>query len=100
MNPQMATDTAATAANALTPEMAGASMSLLQRFQGGGFFMWPILFVGIVSLFIVLERLYALYGKTKFDKAAILSEVRNAIYSGRLVVVGTTLIHQIIQAGF
>jgi biopolymer transport protein ExbB/TolQ len=62
--------------------------------------MWPILFVGLISLIIILDRVFALYLNTTFDKTQILSEVRNAIYSGRLVVMGQTIIHQIIQAGF
>jgi len=75
-------------------------LTLLDRYNGGGYFMHPIAIVGLLALVIVLDRAYALYVQNKFDKAQILSEVRNAIYSGRLVVVGQTLIHQIIQAGF
>lgn len=76
------------------------SMSLIERFHAGGVFMYPIAIIGIISLFIILDRLYKLYVDTKFDKAQILSEVRNAIYSGRLVVMGQSIIHQIIQSGF
>lgn len=79
---------------------AAPAMTLLDRFHGGGAFMYPIATVGLISLLIVLERFYTLYVSTKFDKAQILSEVRNAIYSGRLVIVGQTLIHNIIQSGF
>lgn len=75
-------------------------MTLIERFHAGGFFMYPILILGIIALLIVLERAYSLFVATKLDKGQILSEVRNAIYSGRLVVSGQTLIHQIIQAGF
>ncbi|MBN8555859.1 MAG: MotA/TolQ/ExbB proton channel family protein [Deltaproteobacteria bacterium] len=79
---------------------AAGSMSLIERYHDGGVFMHPIALVGIIALIIVLERFYTLYVKTSYDKAGILSEVRNAIYSGRLVVVGQTMIHHIIQAGF
>ncbi len=96
MDPMTTANTAATAGNALVEQ----HMSLIDRYFAGGFFMHPIALVGLIALLIVLERFHALYVQTKFDKAAILSEVRNAIYSGRLVVVGTTIIHQIIQAGF
>lgn len=75
-------------------------LSLIDRFKLGGVFMYPILFVGLISLFIVLDRIVALFINTRFDKTQILSEVRNAIYSGRLVVMGQTVIHQIIQSGF
>ncbi len=76
------------------------SMSLFERFEAGGVFMYPIAFIGLICVFIILERLYVLYVDTKFDKGQILSEVRNAIYSGRLMVMGQSLIHQIIQSGF
>ncbi len=75
-------------------------LTLLGRYHQGGFFMHPIAILGLIALVIVLERFYSLFVATKLDKAAVLSEVRNAIYSGRLVVGGGTMIHQIIQAGF
>ncbi len=76
------------------------SMTLWQRYESGGFFMHPIALLGIIALLIIFDRFNALYLRTKFDKGAILSEVRNAIYSGRLVLMGQTMIHQIIQSGF
>lgn len=76
------------------------TLTLMGRYEKGGFFMHPIAILGLIALVIVLERAYALFLQTKLDKASILSEVRNAIYSGRLVVGGSTMIHQIIQAGF
>lgn len=75
-------------------------LSLIDRFKLGGVFMYPILFVGIIAFLIILDRVVALFLNTRFDKTQILSEVRNAIYSGRLVVMGQTMIHQIIQSGF
>jgi biopolymer transport protein ExbB/TolQ len=81
-------------------EAALHSMSLVDRYIAGGVFMHPIALLGIIALIIIIERLITLYVKTKFDKGQILSEARNAIYSGRLVMVGQTMIHQIIQAGF
>jgi biopolymer transport protein ExbB len=92
---QTTTQTAAQVTDA-----AASSMGLIQRYYAGGTFMHPIAIVGLIALIIILERTYSLYIKTSFDKAGILSEVRNAIYSGRLVVVGQTIIHQIIQSGF
>ena len=76
------------------------SLTLIERYEAGRFFMHPIAVVGIIALFIIIERVYALFVQHQFDKAKILSDVRNAIYSGRLSVGGSTMIHQIIQAGF
>jgi biopolymer transport protein ExbB len=91
----------------MEPEVAGElaetavhSMSLIERYVAGGFFMHPIAIIGIIAILIALDRINSLYFKVKFDKAQILSDVRNAIFSGRLVVVGQTMIHQIIQSGF
>lgn len=61
--------------------------------------MHPIAAIGFISIFLIIERYRTLYG-TKFDKVAITSEVRNAIYSGRLHLIGSSIIHKIIQAGF
>ncbi len=77
-----------------------ASMTLWQRFESGGIFMYPIAFVGLIALIIVIDRLQTLFIKTNFDKASILSEVRNAIFSGNLSVAGTTIVHHIVQSGF
>ena len=76
------------------------SLTLLERYEKGGVFMHPIAFIGLIALFIVIERFYTLYIKTQFNKAQILSEVRTAIYAGRLMIAGQSLIHSIIQAGF
>lgn len=65
----------------------------------GGIFMHPIAAIGLIAIYLVIERAKTLYG-TRFDKTAITSEVRNAIYSGRLHLMGQTIIHKIIQAGF
>lgn len=62
--------------------------------------MHPIAIIGLISAIIVIERFLTLYLKTRFDKNNIASEVRNAIYSGRLSVMGGTIVHKIIQAGF
>lgn len=70
-----------------------------EHYLAGGIFMHPISVIGLIAIYLIIERSRKLYG-TKFDKAAITSEVRNAIYSGRLHLVGQTIIHKIIQAGF
>lgn len=76
------------------------TQGLWGRFEAGGVFMYPIAFIGIIALIIICERIYTLFLKTQFDKDQILSEIRNAIYSGRLAVLGSTIIHRIIQSGF
>lgn len=81
-------------------EEVSSGFSLLEQYQAGGFFMHVILLVGVVALIIALERFYTLYLKTKFNKSQILTDAKNAIFSGRLVLAGDTLIHKIIQAGF
>jgi len=81
-------------------EQMGFIESVFHQYNMGGVFMHPIALVGLVSLFIIIERFSTLFLKTKFNKEQILGEVRNAIYSGRLQVVGDTLVHRIIQSGF
>ncbi len=81
-------------------EHAAQSMTLIERYHAGGFFMYPITVVGAIALLIVLDRLYTLFVRTTFDKTQILTEVRNAIYSGSFSLMGSTIIHQIIQSGF
>jgi len=76
------------------------SSGLLERYHAGGVFMHPIAIIGIIALIIIIERVNALFLKTRFNKNQILSEVRNSIFSGRLQVMGQSMIHQIIQAGF
>lgn len=77
-----------------------ANMTLLDRFHAGGIFMYPILFIGIICLAIIFERINALFFKASFNKSSVLTEVRNAIYAGNLSVMGGTIVHQIIQSGF
>lgn len=81
-------------------EQVAHTMTLMERYQAGGIFMYPITVVGIIALFIVIDRVYALFVKTTFNKEQVLTEVRNAIYSGSLSLMGSTLVHQIIHSGF
>lgn len=75
-------------------------MGLIDQFQAGGFAMYIIAAIGIIALIITITRFYVLFGQTRFNKEAILTEVRNAIYAGQLTVAGSTIVHRIIQAGF
>lgn len=85
------------------PQQLGFFSAVIHHhFAGGlaGMLMFGITLTGLISLLIVVERVSTLYLKTQFNKESILSEIRNAIYSGRLNVGGATIIHQIIGAGF
>lgn len=75
-------------------------MSIIDHYLAGGWVMHVIAIYGIIALLIAIERFMTLYMKTRFNKESILSEVRSAIFSGRLQVMGQTLVHKIIQAGF
>ncbi len=62
--------------------------------------MHPIAIIGIIAIFITIERIQTLFFQTRFNKNLISSEVRQAIYSGRLSIAGSSIIEKIIQAGF
>jgi biopolymer transport protein ExbB len=83
-----------------TVEQMGFFENVLHQYTLGGVFMHPIALVGLIALYIVFERYQTLYVKTRFNKDQILGEVRNAVFSGRLQVMGDTLVHKITQAGF
>lgn len=74
--------------------------AVFDQYQAGGVFMHFIAIYGIIAVFIVIDRYKKLYLQTKFNKDSILSEVRNAIFAGRLQLMGSTIIHRIVQAGF
>lgn len=87
----------------LAAEAAGETnfvLSVWEQYQAGGVFMHFIALVGVIALFISIERFVTLYLLTRFNKGQIVSEARNAIYSGRLMMSGHTILHRIIQAGF
>lgn len=81
-------------------EEYSTGMTIWNQYRAGGIFMHPIAMMGLLSLAISLERFYTLYLKTRFNKGPISTEVRNAIYSGNLTVLGDSIVHKIIQAGF
>ena len=83
-----------------TMEEVSTGMTIWQQYQAGGIFMHPIAIIGVIALFITIERINALFFQTKFNKNAISSEVRQSIYSGRLSIMGSSIIEKIIQAGF
>ncbi|MCK6572502.1 MotA/TolQ/ExbB proton channel family protein [Myxococcota bacterium] len=58
---------------------------LIQHFNEGGLFMWPILVVGIVVIGIVGERSYVLFFKALNRKDEFTREMRKLILSGNFV---------------
>lgn len=53
-------------------------------FQHGGFWMWPIMMIQVVSLGIVVERFYSLYFKRKVDQMAVVEGMEDSIRRGEL----------------
>jgi biopolymer transport protein ExbB len=58
---------------------------LIQHFNEGGLFMWPILLTGIVVMGIVGERAYVLFFKALNRKDEFTREMRKLILSGNFV---------------
>jgi biopolymer transport protein ExbB len=59
--------------------------SLIQSFNDGGLFMYPILVVGLAALGIVGERAYVLFFKALNRKDEFTREMRKLILSGNFV---------------
>jgi len=49
----------------------------------GGWAMWPILFCSIISLSIILERLFK-FRKVRFNSTAFLSQMEDSVMAGRI----------------
>ena len=58
--------------------------NIVRAFEGGGFYMWPILALLIFSLIIFIERFYVLYIENREDKTALLTGLNNYIMKGDL----------------
>lgn len=58
-------------------------------FEHGGFWMWPILIFQLVSIAIVIERVFALYVKRKVNQAGVAQQFEDSIKRGD--------IHSVIQ---
>jgi biopolymer transport protein ExbB len=65
-----------------------AEMDLLTKitfaFEHGGFWMWPILAIQLVSISIVLERSYALFFKRKKSEIAFAESLEDSIRRGEI----------------
>jgi biopolymer transport protein ExbB/TolQ len=58
--------------------------SIGESFDEGGFWMFPILAVGIIVILIVVERSYVLFFQTSSKREAFLSQMRSLIMSRNL----------------
>jgi biopolymer transport protein ExbB/TolQ len=53
-------------------------------FSHGGFWMWPILALQVVSIAIVIERFYSLYSKRKLNQVATAAGFEESIRRGEI----------------
>src|SRR4051794_32926430 len=61
--------------------------SIASAFQGGGFWMYPILAINLVSVAIMIERAYALFLSRKVDQRQVADSFEDSIRRGELDVV-------------
>lgn len=59
-------------------------LAFTKAFEEGGPWMYPILVLGIVVIFIVVERTYVLFIRTSSKREAFLSQMRSLIMSRNL----------------
>jgi len=55
---------------------------ILKAFEGGGFWMWPILAIFLVCWSIMIERAYFLFGSIREDKEGLLRALNNNLLRG------------------
>lgn len=58
---------------------------IIQHFNEGGLFMWPILVLGVIAIVIVVERANTLFMKATNRKEEFTREMRKLILSGNFV---------------
>lgn len=58
--------------------------SIASAFQGGGFWMYPILAINLASIAIMLERSYVLFLKRKVDQRQVADAFEDSIRRGEL----------------
>lgn len=58
---------------------------IVQHFNEGGLFMWPILVLGLIAIVIVVERANTLFMKATNRKEEFTREMRKLILSGNFV---------------
>lgn len=56
-------------------------------FEHGGFWMWPILSIQLVSIAIMIERTYALFFKRKLDQHKVIAGFEDNVRRGEMDIV-------------
>jgi biopolymer transport protein ExbB len=72
------------------PTVTEPSMSLLELLFKGGWVMLPILFLSLVAVFVIVERILALNRASK-NKAGLLDSVKGSIMRAELNIAETTV---------
>lgn len=57
---------------------------IAQAFEHGGFWMWPILLIQVVSIAIIIERAYALFYRRKLDQTSFAMGFEESIRRGEM----------------
>lgn len=64
--------------------MSGFGGTLVHYFQQGGLVMWPLLFLSIISVMLILERGYMLYFGARTRTTELISKVRKLLAEGKV----------------
>ncbi len=64
--------------------MSGFGGTLVHYFQQGGLIMWPLLFLSIIGVMIILERGYMLYFAARTRTTELVSKVRKLLAQGQV----------------
>ncbi len=64
--------------------MSGFGGTLVHYFQQGGIVMWPLLFLSIISVMLILERGYMLYFGARTRTTELISKVRKLLAEGKV----------------
>lgn len=59
-------------------------VKVAQAFEHGGFWMYPIMIFQIISLAIIVERVYALYVKRKTNQSDLIESIETGIRRGEM----------------
>lgn len=60
---------------------------IAMAFEQGGFFMYPIMIIQLISIAIIIERVYFLFMKRKTNNVAFVAQMEDTIRRGELDVV-------------
>jgi biopolymer transport protein ExbB len=65
-------------------EELGVLGGLAKSFQDGGIGMYPIAFMSIFAVTVLIDRFYALFFKNSINKEAFMRGLKKHIYAGDL----------------